>query len=196
MNDYKFGEFICKLRKNKWLSQAESGAFRGKPEPYEIERKFLIEYPDIAELEINPDCKRIEIIQTYLNSSDGEEIRVRQREENGNCTYFKTVKKKIDDIKRIEIENSLSKDEYLTLLVDADNTRRQIRKTRYCLTFESQCFEIDIYPFWNDKAIAEIELDDENAEIKFPDCIKVIKEVTGDDSYKNASLARIDSTLD
>ena len=34
--------------------------------------------------------------------------------------------------------------------------KKQIRKTRYCLTYESQYFEIDIYPFWNDKAIVEI----------------------------------------
>ena len=34
---------------------------------------------------------------------------------------------------------------------------KQIRKTRYCLTYKNQYFEIDIYPFWNDKAILEIE---------------------------------------
>ena len=67
----------------------------------------------------------------------------------------------------------------------------QIRKTRYCLTYESQYFEIDVYPFWNDRAILEIELSDENANIVFPEQIRVIKEVTDDDAYKNASLAKI-----
>ena len=57
--------------------------------------------------------------------------------------------------------------------------------------FESQYLEIDVYPFWNDKAILEIELSDENAVIVFPKQIKVIKEVTDDDSYKNSSLAKI-----
>ena len=28
--------------------------------------------------------------------------------------------------------------------------------------YENQYFEIDIYPFWDDKAIVEIELNDEN----------------------------------
>lgn len=170
---------------------AEISAFLGEPEPYEIERKFLIEYPDIQILEKNPNCKRVEIIQTYLNSKDDEEVRVRQRGENGHYIYFKTTKKKVDDIKRIEIESRLSKDEYLTYLMNADTTKRQIRKTRYCLTYESQYFEIDVYPFWNDKAIAEIELSDENAAIAFPDYIKVIREVTDDALYKNASLAEI-----
>lgn len=169
----------------------EISSFLGEPEPYEIERKFLIEYPDIKILEENPNCRSIEIIQTYLNSENDDEIRVRQRGENGNYIYFKTIKKKISDIKRVEIEKRLSKDEYLTLLMDADTQKRQIRKTRYCLTYNNQYIEIDVYPFWNDKAIAEIELSDENEEIKFPNYIKVIKEVTDDDTYKNASLARI-----
>ncbi len=169
----------------------EISSFLGEPEPYEIERKFLIEYPDIKVFEENPNCKSIEIIQTYLNSNNDDEIRVRQRGENGNYIYFKTIKKKVSDIKRIEIENRLCKDEYLTLLMEADTQKRQIRKTRYCLTYNNQYFEIDIYPFWSDKAIVEIELSDENADIIFPDYIKVIKEVTDDDAYKNASLARI-----
>ena len=170
---------------------AEISSFLGEPEPFEIERKFLIEYPNVRELEKNPNCKKVEIIQTYLNSENGDEIRVRQRGENGNYIYFKTIKKKVDDIKRVEIETRLSQEEYLTLLMDADTTKRQIRKNRYCLTYDSQYFEIDIYPFWNDKAILEIELSDEKADINFPDYIKVIKEVTNDDNYKNVALANI-----
>ena len=170
---------------------AEIASFLGEPEPCEIERKYLIAYPDIAWLENHPTCRRIEIIQTYLNSEPGEEIRVRQRGIDGNYIYFETVKRKISDVKRIEIERRLSQNEYLARLMDADTQRRQIRKTRYCLTYESQYFEIDVYPFWNDRAILEIELSDENANIVFPEQIRVIKEVTDDDAYKNASLAKI-----
>lgn len=170
---------------------AEIAAFLGEPDPYEIERKYLIEYPYVKWLESNPACRRIEIIQTYLNSAAGEEVRIRQRGADGNYVYFQTIKRKVSDLKRVEIERRLSQAEYLKLLMEADTTKRQIRKTRYCLTYENQYFEIDLYPFWNDKAIAEIELSDENAEIIFPKQIKVIKEVTCDDSYKNASLAKL-----
>lgn len=170
---------------------AEISAFLGEPEPFEIERKFLIQYPDIKWLESLPNCQRIEIIQTYLNAKEGEEVRVRQRGMNGNYIYFQTTKKKVSDVKRVEIERRLSKDQYLTLLMEADSSKRQIRKTRYCLTYENQYFEIDVYPFWNDQAIIELELSDENTEIVFPEQIKVIKEVTDDESYKNASLAKI-----
>lgn len=170
---------------------SEISAFLGEPEPYEIERKYLIEYPDIKWLESNPNCQKVEIIQTYLKSNENDEVRVRQRGFNGHYIYFKTIKRKVSDVKRVEIEKRLSQNEYLTLLMEADTSKRQIRKTRYCLTFEGQYFEIDVYPFWNDKAIAEIELSDENTEITFPRQIKVIKEVTDDESYKNSSLAKI-----
>lgn len=169
---------------------AEIASFLGEPEPYEIERKYLIAYPDIKWLESHPSCRRVEIIQTYLNSAAGEEVRIRQRGVDGNYIYFQTIKRKVSDIKRVEIERRLSQAEYLKLLMEADTTKRQIRKTRYCLTYENQYFEIDIYPFWKDKAIAEIELSDENARIVFPKQIKVIKEVTGDALYQNASLAQ------
>ena len=170
---------------------AEISSFLGEPEPFEIERKFLIEYPDVHWLESMPNCQRIEIIQTYLTSENGDEIRVRQRGMDGHYIYFQTTKRKVSDVKRVEIERRLSGSEYLRLLMNADTTKRQIRKDRYCLTYENQYFEIDLYPFWKDKAVAEIELSDEHVDIKFPKQIKVIKEVTDDESYKNASLANM-----
>lgn len=167
----------------------EIAAYLGEPEPYEIERKFLIEYPDIQWLESLANCQRTEIIQTYLESNNNEEVRVRQRGLDGFYTYTKTIKRNISDIKRVEIEKRLSKDEYLNLLMKADTTKRQIRKTRYCLTYNNSYLEIDIYPFWSNRAILEIELSSENQEIDIPDKIKVIKEVTYDQEYKNSHLA-------
>lgn len=170
---------------------SEISSFLGEPEPFEIERKFLIEYPDLEMLNSLDNCQRVEIIQTYLNSESNDEVRVRQRGENGHYIYFKTTKRFVSDLKRIEIEKRLSKDEYLTLLMNADTSKRQIRKDRYCLTYKNQYFEIDIYPFWKDKAIAEIELREQDVEITFPDYIRVIKEVTDDQAYKNSALACI-----
>ena len=169
----------------------EISSFLGEPEPYEIERKFLIEYPNIRELEKMPNCEMVEIIQTYLLSKKDEEIRIRQRGYSGYYIYFETIKRKISGEKRIEIEKRLTKDEYLSRLMLADPLRRPIRKNRYCLTDNNKYYEIDIYPFWNDKAILEIELTDENDEPVIPKMFRVIKEVTDDDSYKNASLAKI-----
>ena len=170
---------------------AEIRSFLGEPEPLEIERKFLIRYPDLRWLEGLPNCRKIDIIQTYLRAGEGEELRVRQRGENGSYTYYKTRKRALRGPARVEVEQRLSQEEYLRLLVEADPAKRPIRKTRYCLTWDSQYFEIDVYPFWNDQAILEIELSDENAEIRFPQELKVLKEVTEDPAYKNAALAAL-----
>ena len=170
---------------------AEIRSFLGEPEPFEIERKFLIEYPDLRWLESLPNCRKVDIIQTYLTAKEGEELRVRQRGENGSYIYYKTFKRRVTDVTRTEIEQRLSQKEYLQLLMEADPAKRPIRKTRYCLTWDNQYFEIDVYPFWQDKAIAEIELTDENAEIRFPKELKVIHEVTDDENYKNARLAEL-----
>ena len=168
---------------------AEIRSFLGEPEPLEIERKFLIEYPDLRWLEQLPNCRRVDIIQTYLQAKDGEELRVRQRGENGSYVYYQTLKRRISDTTRTEIERRLSQKEYLRLLMEADPQKRPIRKTRYCLSYDNQYFEIDVYPFWTDRAIVEIELSDENAEIRFPKELKVIREVTADPAYQNAALA-------
>lgn len=170
---------------------SEIATFLGEPEPYEIERKYLIEYPDIKELIALPNCEKVEIIQTYLKSEDGEEIRIRQRGAKGNYIYYETRKKTISGLKRVEVERRLTKDEYLERLMDADPTRRPIRKDRYCLADGNQYFEIDVYPFWKDKAIVEIELSDPEEEIRFPKALKLIREVTDEIEYKNSSLARI-----
>jgi CYTH domain-containing protein len=66
----------------------------------------------------------------------------------------------------------------------------QIRKTRYCLTHENQYFKIDVYPFWNDRALMEIELRDEKETVCFPGQVEIIKEVTDDGNYNSRSLAQ------
>ena len=165
--------------------------FLGEPVPYEMERKFLIEYPNIEELLKNPNCQKVDIIQTYLKSDNGEEIRVRQRGCNGNYIYCETHKRPVTFLKRVETERRLSQSEYLERLMDADTNYTPIRKERYCLVENNQYFEIDVYPFWKDKAIMEIEISKVDEEIHFPEFIKVIKEVTDDEEYKNRSLAKM-----
>lgn len=163
----------------------------GDPICYEIERKFLIAYPNLSLLESKYNASKSQIIQTYLKNSDNSEMRIRQRGEDGDYTYTKTIKNYVSDKKRIEQEIKITKEEYINLLINADPTKKQIIKTRYCLVYENQYFEVDVYPFWKDKAIMEIELSSENQEIKFPPEIKIITEVTDNDDFKNVSLAKI-----
>ena len=168
----------------------EIAVFLGEPVPYEIERKYLIKYPNIKELENMPNCTKVDITQTYLKSTDDVERRVRARGIDGDYLYYLTEKQKVTNLKRVEVERKLTQDEYLRLLMEADNNLRTIRKTRYCLTENNQYFEIDIFSEWKDKAIMEIELSNEDEEIKAPSFIKIIKEVTDDSSYLNYEMAK------
>jgi len=181
-NSTEFEEKLERLLK-------EISSFLGEPEPYEIERKYLISYPDIKKLENMDNCTKVEITQTYLKSEDGKERRVRARGIDGDYIYYLTEKQEISPIKRVEIERRLTQDEYLKYLMEADNKLHTIKKTRYCLTENNKYFEIDIFPEWKKQAIMEIELSDELEKIEIPNFINVIKEVTLDEKYKNYNMA-------
>ena len=165
----------------------------GEPVPSEIERKFLIEYPDanaFASMAMLYAHKN-DIIQTYLRSAEkGVERRVRQRGTKADgYSFYYTEKTPVSDIERIEKERKITMQEYVSLLAEADNTLHQVMKERICFVYDNQYFELDIYPFSDTQAIIEIELSDKASDVAFPPFLKCIKEVTNDDRYKNHSLA-------
>lgn len=156
--------------------------------PLETERKYLIAYPDTARLQALPGCTTLEITQVYLR---GGAARIRKSCGSDGTIYTYTEKHKISELTRIEHERTITEQEYSLLLSSADTAFRPIEKTRLCIPCMGHIFEIDIFPFWQDKAIAEVELMEENEEIIFPEWLDIIQEVTFDPSYKNTALARI-----
>ena len=164
----------------------------GEPAPLEIERKFLIRRPDPKALAQRPNCRRVDIVQTYLLPEEGaEEVRIRQRGADGSYVYYHTRKRKLMGMRRVEEEERLTERQYLTLLTRADPACRTIRKQRYCLSENGLYYEIDLYPEWKDQAIMEIELHSEDQAIVFPEGIEVIREVTGEETFTNHALACI-----
>ena len=170
----------------------EIAAVLGEPRPLEIERKFLIRRPDPQALLQRPNCRPVDIVQTYLiPDGDADEVRIRQRGSDGHYVYWRTRKRKIGGPRRVEEEERLTERQYLTLLTRADPACRPIRKQRYCLSENGLYYEIDLYPDWPDQAILEIELRDESQPVVFPEEIEVIREVTGEEAFSNHALARI-----
>lgn len=169
---------------------AEIDAFLGEPEPLEIERKFLIAMPDLTALQNEHGAVGVEIEQTYLIDAEGKKSRIRKRGRDGSYLYFHTVKTNISDTKRIEVETRITKEEYVSLMQYADPSRNTIAKTRYCFVYEGHYFELDVFPFWNDKALMEIELLHENETFSLPPFITVIEDVTSDKRYRNSALAK------
>lgn len=154
----------------------------------EIERKFLIRRPERNWLENAADGS--DILQTYLKKTkNGFSSRVRRRSGKNGTVYTHTEKRHISAMSREEYEREISEEEYRELLLQADPERRPIEKRRYVLMYKGQCFEIDLYPFWHDRALMEIELEDEAQEVDFPPEIEIIKEVTEDRRYTNSSMA-------
>lgn len=153
----------------------------------EIERKFMIAMPDSAFLE-SLECT--DIVQTYLLGEKGATERVRKRGSGDSFVYTHTIKYKISNISRREDEREISRMDYLKLLERADPERNVIEKKRYCYDYDGLTWEIDVFPFWQDKAFAEIELSSENQQIAFPPALHVIRELTDDKRYTNAALAK------
>lgn len=153
----------------------------------EIERKYMIAMPDRAFLEA---LDSTEIVQTYLLSEKGATARVRKRGHKGEYVYTHTVKYKMSSMSRIEDEREISCEEYEQLLKRADPERNVIEKQRYCLEYMGKLWEIDVFPFWTDKAFMEIELASEGEHISFPPDITIIRELTDDGRYTNAALAK------
>lgn len=155
----------------------------------EIERRFLIQMPDIEWLK--HAAEHTEITQTYLaRPAPDVTARVRKRGLDGSYVYTHTEKTRLSDMSRREIERQITAEEYTDLLGKADRSRRVIQKTRYCLPYRGQTFEIDVFPFWQRMAIMEIELESEGQSVLFPPQIVLLREVTSDRRYTNASLAK------
>ena len=171
---------------------AEIAAALGEPVPYEIRRRFLIDYPDIAALEALPGCHRVEMEQVYLRSEADEEIRIRRSTSEDGEVFYLTRRRLHDGQRRLEAEGRLSEREYMQFMTNADPERRPIRKVRYRLIWNSQHYEIDLYPFWTDQAVLEVSLRSEDERVRIPSFLRVRKEVTGNAYYEVSSLARIE----
>lgn len=152
----------------------------------EIERKFLIKYPDISVMQNSEGVRILEIEQIYL----GQGVRLRKIEEKGNTVYIKTVKEHVTNVTRRETEWQVDEKTYFEGTENIEKGTSPIRKTRYVLPYCGQVFEIDVFPFWNDRAFLEIELTSEDEAFVLPPFITVIKEVTDDRRYNNSSLAK------
>ena len=99
--------------------------------------------------------------------------RVRRLETNDKVRYIFTEKRNITDLANMEQEKELTEQEYKSLLEEADPMRKSLYKTRYRIPFAGHVCEVDVYPFWKKQAILEIELENADEAIEFPDWLTV-----------------------
>ena len=154
----------------------------------ETERKYIIARPEESFLAALPHTS---ILQTYLiPEKEGTTDRVRKRGTSGAFVYTHTKKQRISPMTSIEDETEIPEEEYNLLLKRANPELSPIEKTRYLIEKNAFTFEIDVYSIWKKQAIMEVELPDESTAFSFPDGIRVLREVTGNHDYSNASFAK------
>lgn len=157
--------------------------------PVEIERKYVIEMPDVNLISTQDGYTVSEIAQTYLDSAPTVTHRVRARSYGDKTVYTETKKVRIDKMSVFEDEREVDGDEYAAFLKKRMPGTVTLKKTRRTFIYKGQTFEVDVYPEWTKSAILETELDSRDREVQFPDFIKVIAEVTGEKKYSNASMS-------
>jgi CYTH domain-containing protein len=158
----------------------------GLPQPVTEERKYIVKIT--GEL---PDTIDSDIVQTYLVSDPGTEVRLRRRSwTSGKVVNIHTTKKRTSKNEEIETERQVENALYESLLQQADPYRQTIRKRRQSFIWRGQYFELDTYHgpleglvILETKGIADQE------DVNFPPFISVVSEVTGNRDYYNATLA-------
>lgn len=172
----------------------EISAFLGEPVPFQKEHKFLVDMPDLARLESHDSCQKVEILQTYLSAPEGMRRRIRRRGIDGHYVYYEKRKQLLEDGgTELIIENRLTAEDYQRLLMEADPSMAPIEKMRYCFTYKNHYYELDVFSFWQDKAILVLELPSEDSPCVIPDFLHVQREVTGDPQLRNHVLASHDA---
>jgi adenylate cyclase len=166
------------------------------PRAIEIERKFrLREAPDAATLAAHgATAKRIE--QVYLADVAFGGGRVRQTIlGDGTVSYRRTTKRRIGRFAFDEDEEAIDETAWAEALRRADPERRPVRKVRHVVPHGGQELEIDVFEVPAGLVVVEVELDREDEPVELPAWLGEWREVTGDDRYFNASLARLDAEV-
>jgi len=161
----------------------------------ETERKYLIKFPDLAHLRTMDGCRVLDMVQTYLERKEPDaERRIRSITENGGTVYIYTEKRPRGYLSRFEDEKEIPREEYERLRKEDGDS--ELVKTRYAFPFAGHTMEIDVYPpeiggeVFEGYAILEVEMDDADETVEFPEFLEIVREVTVDKRYYNKTIAK------
>ena len=146
----------------------------------EIERKFLIKgWPDLKSAE------RLDIRQGYVLDLLNTMVRVRM----SNNTGFLTIKRSTGKAALGVNEYEWKIPRWIASFLLKISFLGYIDKTRYNIDYHGHTFELDVFNGQNaGLVVAEVELEDENEYVLYPDWIGA--EVTGQKKYFNKNLAK------
>ena len=158
------------------------------PVNVEIERRFILRnLPPIA----RKYATALSIVQFYRESDEGV-IRYRMTvpEKGVNISYEKIIKLPVS--KGINTEQTLpiTKESFQQ---EVNDSMRYIAKKRFAFQWGKHKFEFDVFEDIK-LVILEVELDNLEEDIIFPDSIKreIIAEITGMKEFSNYNMARVE----
>ena len=162
----------------------------GMTAPQEVWHKYLIAMPDVEKLQTEFSASAIDMMQTYLVKTQPNVVRRIRQQKNGQEYLYFYTEKRYADKDAWETEKPITQKEYVQYLMEADTALHAVHKTKYRFSVDGQRFEIDVYPFSQERAIMRAELPEgKNAPERLQE-IEILREVTGEAAYKNSSLAR------
>ena len=155
----------------------------------ETERRFIISIPDPELLSTKEGYQGSEIEQIYL-STVGITHRIRRRSFSDRVEYTETKKQRISGMSAVETERRITEEEFLSLAKERDRDSMPLLKRRHAFSYLGRVFEVDVYPLWHKYCIMEVELPSEDCPLELPPFIRVLREITGDFRYSNASMSK------
>ena len=157
----------------------------------EMERKYLIRYPDTAHLAAQPGCEVWEITQIYLeDGEDGLTRRVRRVRVNGEVKYFRTFKSRVSALSALEDEGEITAEDYAAYCAQQDPSRQPILKTRYRIPVGDFTAELDIFHGRHEGLLlVEVEFPSVDAADAFVPPTWFGQDVSEDPRYRNSYLA-------
>ena len=92
---------------------------------------------------------------------------------------------------RIQKKRGITAREYIELSENTDHTKRKIKKTRQCFIYERQYFMVETFlNIEHNPSILRVDCKDESSKLKLPPFLKIVREVTNDDTYETWFMAR------
>lgn len=154
------------------------------------QKKFIVDPTNLDLKKWEEFCSKSIIQQFYFQKDNSPyEYRIRKKVIEEKNYYSLTIQEKLENGKsKLIQERKLSIDEYLNYLENNDPIS-SIKKTRYTFLYEKEYIRLDL--FENGLSLLEIEPMSKINEIKIPDGITVLKEVSNESSYLNQELAKI-----
>lgn len=138
------------------------------------------------------NSRKVTIEQTYLQSEERIEKRIRKLNINNSETYSFSVYRIMEDGSRVIVsEKHIDQKVYEQLMEFKDDRYDTIRKNRYCFSENGIYFHLDVFENMDAVGILEINVS-ENEQVILPECVTVMENVTNNQEYYNKNIAKKD----